>query len=160
MFYANDSTVAPVCRPGQTKVYGVAKGETINITCELEANPREVSFSWRFNSSMEAMEIDSDVITSSGSQSKVTYTPTVDMDYGTLLCSGTNEQGTQVEPCVFLVVPAGRICENIKELNIDHFFCIYPRHLKMPAGNIFRAHPGESRIRHESSKNSFFQLIY
>lgn len=29
-------------------------------------------------------------------------------DYGTLLCSGSNEMGMQTEPCVFHIIPAGK----------------------------------------------------
>ncbi|KAL7306722.1 hypothetical protein TKK_0001391 [Trichogramma kaykai] len=103
-----DIKFAPVCRLGQTKVFGVARGETVHITCELEANPRDVIFAWRFNNTMEAIDIPAKLIASEASRSTVSYTPVTDLDYGTLLCSGTNEQGAQNDPCVFLVVPAGR----------------------------------------------------
>lgn len=29
-------------------------------------------------------------------------------DYGTLLCTGSNEMGLQAEPCVFNIIPAGK----------------------------------------------------
>lgn len=85
----------------------MARQETVRIPCELEANPRDVVFAWRFNNTMDAIDIPPGLISSEGSQSIVSYTPTSELDYGTLLCSGTNEQGAQSEPCVFLVVPAG-----------------------------------------------------
>ncbi|KAJ8673155.1 hypothetical protein QAD02_004417, partial [Eretmocerus hayati] len=103
-----DIKFAPVCRPGQTRVYGVAKQETVKISCDLEANPGDVMFTWRFNNTMEAMDIPIELIQSEGAHSIVSYTPESELDYGTLLCSGTNEQGIQIEPCVFHVVPAGR----------------------------------------------------
>lgn len=31
-------------------------------------------------------------------------------DYGTLLCYGINEIGAQIEPCIFNIVPAGKLC--------------------------------------------------
>ena len=107
VLYVFPYAVAPVCRAGQSRVYGVARGETVHISCDLEANPREVVFSWRFNNSMEAIDIPDKLISSEMARSVVSYTPLTDHDYGTLLCSGVNEQGAQAEPCVFVVVPAG-----------------------------------------------------
>ncbi|XP_058802199.1 nephrin-like [Phymastichus coffea] len=103
-----DIKFAPVCRAGQTKVFGVARQETVKIPCELEANPRDVTFSWKFNNTMETMDIPLELISSDQAHSSVSYTPMNELDYGTLLCAGTNELGAQAEPCLFHVVPAGR----------------------------------------------------
>lgn len=99
--------VPPVCRTGQTKVYGVARHETAKIPCELEANPREVEFSWRFNNSMEMVDVPPNLVTSDQTRSQVSYTPDTDMEYGTLLCWGSNDQGAQQDACIFHVVPVG-----------------------------------------------------
>lgn len=103
----------------------MAKGETVRIGCDLEANPREVQFTWKFNNSMEAVEIPADVVESDGAHSVVSYTPINEQDYGTLLCAGNNEQGAQTEPCVFLVVPAGeyivRYCQIIDSSSLEAF---------------------------------------
>lgn len=40
--------------------------------------------------------------------SVITYKPTVEAHYGTLLCSSRNELGPQVVPCVFHIVSAGK----------------------------------------------------
>ncbi|XP_046753589.1 synaptogenesis protein syg-2-like isoform X6 [Diprion similis] len=101
-----DIKFAPVCRPGQTKVYGVARQETVRIRCELEANPTNVSFTWRFNSSAEAVDIAQAHVTSDRAQSVVSYTPMTESDYGSLVCLGVNDQGAQLEPCVYTIVPA------------------------------------------------------
>ncbi|XP_020707097.2 nephrin-like isoform X6 [Athalia rosae] len=103
-----DIKFAPVCRPGQTKVYGVGRQETVKIICELEANPANVSFTWKFNSSMEAVDIAQAHVSSDRARSVASYTPMTELDYGSLLCSGTNDQGMQLEPCVYTIVPAGR----------------------------------------------------
>ncbi|KAL3203621.1 hypothetical protein MRX96_041812 [Rhipicephalus microplus] len=79
---------APVCREGQKLVYGVAKNEAAQMSCELEADPPDVSFQWRFNSTFE------------GERHLRT-------DYGMLYCWGKNSVGTQVKPCVFTIVAAG-----------------------------------------------------
>ncbi|XP_014609285.1 PREDICTED: nephrin-like isoform X5 [Polistes canadensis] len=103
-----DIKYAPVCHSGQTKVFGVARQETTKIPCELEANPAEVSFTWKFNNTMEAVDIAQAHVTSVGTHSTASYTPMTELDYGTLLCWGSNDQGTQLEPCVYHIVPAGR----------------------------------------------------
>ena len=43
----------------------------------------------------------------SSTVSKLTYTPRNDKDYGTLMCSASNEVGTQREPCVYHIILAG-----------------------------------------------------
>lgn len=101
-------SVVPVCQHGQTKVFGVARQETARIPCELEANPPEVSFTWKFNNTMEAVDIPQAHVTSDRTRSTASYTPMTELDYGTLLCWGSNDQGTQLEPCVYHIVPAGK----------------------------------------------------
>ncbi|XP_011863325.1 PREDICTED: hemicentin-2-like isoform X5 [Vollenhovia emeryi] len=101
-----DIKFVPVCQHGQTKVFGVARQETARIPCELEANPSEVSFTWKFNNTMEAVDIPQAHVTSDRTRSTASYTPMTELDYGTLLCWGSNDQGTQLEPCVYHIVPA------------------------------------------------------
>lgn len=101
-------SVAPVCRPGQAKVFGVARGETARIPCELEANPTDVHFFWKFNNSADTViDIPHNQIVVDRARSIAAYKPFTEMDYGTLLCWGKNEIGTQKEPCVFYLNPAG-----------------------------------------------------
>ncbi|XP_076302461.1 uncharacterized protein LOC143220754, partial [Lasioglossum baleicum] len=107
--YGEDSNLGltPVCHQGQVKVFGVARQETARIRCELEANPPEVTFMWKFNNTMEAIDIPQAHVTRERTRSTASYTPMTELDYGTLLCWGTNDQGTQLEPCVYHIVPAG-----------------------------------------------------
>lgn len=100
-------SVAPVCRQGQQKVVGAAKQEAARISCEVDANPNDVHFTWKFNNSGESMEIPPSHFTIDRSRSLASYTPLTDQDYGTLLCWARNEFGEQKLPCVFHVVPAG-----------------------------------------------------
>ncbi|KAK9298048.1 hypothetical protein QLX08_008541 [Tetragonisca angustula] len=102
-----DIKFTPVCHHGQIKVFGVARQETARIPCELEANPPEVTFTWKFNNTMEAIDIPQAHVASERTRSTASYTPMTELDYGTLLCWGTNDQGTQLEPCVYHIVPAG-----------------------------------------------------
>ena len=106
--------VVPVCQHGQTKVFGVARQETARIPCELEANPPEVSFTWKFNNTMEAVDIPQAHVKSDRTRSTASYTPMTELDYGTLLCWGSNDQGTQLEPCVYHIVPAGKCSTSLQ----------------------------------------------
>lgn len=58
-----------------------------------------------------------------GGSSVATYTPDAETDYGTLLCWGRNEIGSQAVPCVFHIVPAGkRSCLLLLKCN---WLCLY-----------------------------------
>lgn len=112
-----------MCHPGQTKVFAAARQEQITISCELEANPPEVSFTWKFNNTMEAVDIAQAQVMIEGTRSTAAYTPMTELDYGTLLCWGTNDQGTQIEPCVYHIVPAGknlRFANDMRDAKIDN----------------------------------------
>ncbi|KAK3854766.1 hypothetical protein Pcinc_038777 [Petrolisthes cinctipes] len=82
--------------------------EQVNIPCHLDAHPRPTSYRWTFNNSGESVDIPKEHIDASDYSSTVSYTPRTELDYGTLLCWGTNPVGHQRRPCVFHVFPAGR----------------------------------------------------
>ncbi|XP_066262993.1 nephrin isoform X3 [Euwallacea similis] len=103
-----DVKYIPVCRPGQQKIFGAAKQETVRIPCEVEANPSDVEFTWKFNNSADAYEISSEHIYTENTRSVAKFVPITEQDYGTLLCWGRNEIGLQKEPCVFYITPAGK----------------------------------------------------
>lgn len=87
-------------------MYGAARLEEILISCEVDANPPTTDFRWSFNNSVvqeRTMENHS-----SGDRSEAKYTAFSETDFGTVLCWGSNDVGTQVLPCVFHVVPAGK----------------------------------------------------
>lgn len=99
--------VAPVCRPGQTKEFAVAEEETVRVSCEVEADPAAVAFTWVFENEAGSVEMPSNQAAVEGTRSTMRYTPVDEMDYGTLTCWGRNEIGKQREPCVYLLNPAG-----------------------------------------------------
>ncbi|CAG9763208.1 unnamed protein product [Ceutorhynchus assimilis] len=104
-----DVKFAPVCRPGQQKVFGVARHETAKIACEVEANPiRDVQFIWKFNNSVDAFQIPQSQILSEKSRSIAMFKPITEQDYGALLCWARNEIGMQQEPCVYYIISAGK----------------------------------------------------
>ena len=65
--------------------------------------------SWQFNSTTEVRDVPPSTVIIDGAISVATYVPKSEMDYGTLLCWGKNQLGRQRRPCVFHVIPAGRI---------------------------------------------------
>jgi len=101
--------VAPTCKPNQTKVHGVAKQEKANISCQVDANPPEVQFKWTFNNSAESIDVAAGHIARAGTSSIVSYTPMTELDYGTLLCWASNHIGQQQVPCVYHIIPAGKV---------------------------------------------------
>lgn len=118
-------TVTPVCKPGQTIIYGVARNEKVNITCEVEAEPHnEMSFKWLFNNSLDTFEVRTFVV--NGSQSTATYVPQSRSNYGTLLCWAQNSIGKQKEPCAFSIVAAGGLTTNLSHITRTFTF----RHIK------------------------------
>lgn len=98
--------VSPACMSGQQRIYAVAKHEEVNVSCEVDADPDDVTFRWIFNNTSETL----DVITfiTMGTRSIAPYTPRSRIDYGTLSCWGRNSIGVQRQPCVFSIVPAGK----------------------------------------------------
>lgn len=67
--YFNDMprfTDAPTCAQNQKKVYGIAKQEDAKVMCTVDANPREVEFSWTFNNSAESIDVATNHIIRSG----------------------------------------------------------------------------------------------
>ncbi|KAH8280897.1 hypothetical protein KR054_003592 [Drosophila jambulina] len=106
--FALNILYAPTCAQNQKKVYGIAKQEDAKVMCTVDANPREVEFSWTFNNSAESIDVATNHIMRSGTTSIVTYTPITELDYGTLLCLASNKIGKQRIPCVFHIIAAGR----------------------------------------------------
>ncbi|XP_053204229.1 hemicentin-1-like isoform X2 [Panonychus citri] len=96
---------APVCKPGQKIIYGVARNEIVQITCEVEAEPSNVNFKWSLNASNENVDIRSFI--TNGSVSIATYRPRNRFAYGALACWAVNDIGVQRDPCIFNIIPTG-----------------------------------------------------
>ncbi|XP_065086587.1 hemicentin-1-like [Ochlerotatus camptorhynchus] len=99
---------APVCATDREELLGALKHETLQLKCEVDASPPAESFHWTFNSSGEQTELPARLHSSETGLSRLNYTPTSDLDYGTISCWGRNAIGEQKTPCVFQVVAAGR----------------------------------------------------
>ncbi|RWS27268.1 Nephrin-like protein, partial [Leptotrombidium deliense] len=96
---------APVCKANQKLTYGSSKDELVVINCEVESDPRNVSFKWLMNSSNTIVDINT--FTTNGSKSYARYTPRSRFGFGSILCFAENSVGKQIHPCVFNIVPAG-----------------------------------------------------
>lgn len=91
-------------------VYGLARNENAQISCEVDAYPSADAFSWTFNNSAEATIAEKHRKSEKRRNSSILHiTPVSEMDFGTLLCSAKNVVGEQMEPCVFRIIPAGKI---------------------------------------------------
>ncbi|CAK1553340.1 unnamed protein product [Leptosia nina] len=100
---------APVCAERRdSELFGALKHETVMLHCSVDANPAVLSFHWTFNNSGEQAEIPPRFYKNNGHTSTLNYTPSTDMEYGTLACYGENNVGQQKVPCVFQLVAAGR----------------------------------------------------
>ena len=64
----------PYCKPDQTQVFGVAREETVRISCEVVSNPvGSTSFEWRFNASDTGEMVDMPHDRFRSTNSKVLY---------------------------------------------------------------------------------------
>ncbi|XP_059607786.1 nephrin-like [Phlebotomus argentipes] len=103
-----DIKFPPICRPGQQESFSAARSELVKVPCEVEANPDNVHFTWKFNSTQfDFLDIPTSVIAFDHARSVAHYLPRTEHDYGTLLCWGSNEIGAQTDPCIFHIIPAG-----------------------------------------------------
>ena len=107
----------PVCLNESPIVHGVGKGEMVDVICSVSANPKAVTFEWTFNNSAEFIRVPGKraLTEKNGTTSKLTYTPKTDKDYGTLMCSATNEVGRQRNPCIFHIILAGKFNHSVFE---------------------------------------------
>ncbi|EDW59180.1 protein turtle homolog B isoform X1 [Drosophila virilis] len=99
---------APICAIDHEELLGALKHETLALKCEVDASPPADSFHWTFNSSGEQTELPARLHSSETGMSRLNYTPSSDLDYGTISCWGKNSIGLQKSPCVFQIVAAGR----------------------------------------------------
>lgn len=107
-----DVKFVPTCRTSVPTAIRAARGETIEIECYLDANPKEpMSYHWWFNSSAHTKH---ELITSSPKYSAPNtpgvffYTVNSSADYGWVQCSGSNSVGRQLKPCLYHILPADK----------------------------------------------------
>ncbi|CAN8029643.1 unnamed protein product, partial [Ixodes persulcatus] len=106
---------APACRSPQRQYsHAVAKHETVEVSCDVEADPQDVSFAWSFHQGHRNLKLATNAFSattpnrdSNSARSVLLYTPKTDADYGSLFCLARNAVGESAEPCVFQVIPVG-----------------------------------------------------
>ncbi|XP_030241876.1 uncharacterized protein LOC115563279, partial [Drosophila navojoa] len=82
----------PVCKhTDRVILIGASKDETVEVVCEIQADPPPRTFRWKFNNSGETLDVGSERFSVNGSRSILKYTPVTDQDYGTLSCWAANE---------------------------------------------------------------------
>ncbi|XP_077554809.1 neural cell adhesion molecule 2-like isoform X2 [Haemaphysalis longicornis] len=96
---------APLCKANQAVVYAASRHQEVEVHCEVEADPSNVTFEWRFNSTLQQRPLKSFWV--QGTRSVARYIPHSHTEYGTLLCTAANRIGRQRQPCLFHVVQAG-----------------------------------------------------
>ena len=104
-----------MCDETQDLVYGVSENETVSVSCSVNSFPPADTFTWSFNNSLTSSLLPPASYLSSPGHSLISYTPHSHMDFGTLLCWGTNMVGNQRtnQPCVFHIIPTGQHITNI-----------------------------------------------
>ena len=70
--------VFPVCKSGQITTYHVARGELIQIPCEIEAYPTDLIFHWTFNGSRDFADIPGSNYVADRLKSALSYRPVTD----------------------------------------------------------------------------------
>lgn len=109
-------TDAPACRSPQRQYsHAVAKHEAVEVSCDVEADPQDVSFAWSFHQGHRNLKLATNAFSvttpnsdSNSARSVLLYTPKTDADYGSLFCLARNAVGESAEPCVFQVIPVGK----------------------------------------------------
>lgn len=70
------SAVAPVCRAGQRTTYSSGRHETVKVACEIDANPAEATYVWKFNATQgETADIPASLVAVDRGRSIAHYTP-------------------------------------------------------------------------------------
>ncbi|RWS13039.1 nephrin-like protein, partial [Dinothrombium tinctorium] len=114
-------------------VYNSVPSEKATVQCKVDANPKDVSFYWTFNGTeISSLISNSETVTSSSSiassksaktanskhqhiferqvdnglESILYFTPSSVSDFGLLACWAKNIVGSQLEPCLFTLLPA------------------------------------------------------
>ncbi|KAH7952074.1 hypothetical protein HPB52_017915 [Rhipicephalus sanguineus] len=98
---------APMCKPGQKHMYGASQNDSVSVHCEVEADPVDVTFQWRFDSSVSGKRLELTRFSQKLTRSVALHTTLNEDDFGLLLCWATNEIDRQRKPCAFAVVKAG-----------------------------------------------------
>lgn len=102
----------------EVTIIGASLEESVKVRCEVDADPSEVDFVWEFNNSGENFEVaPAKFDGNNGTMSELVYTPESERDYGALTCWGRNAIGKQEAPCIYQVIPAGDVLDDVLRLS-------------------------------------------
>ncbi|CAH0718450.1 unnamed protein product, partial [Brenthis ino] len=114
----------PACKSSQPLALRAARGETVEIDCELDANPQEpMTYQWWLNSTTHSkLELNSQATHAQSTLGRYQYTVNSSADYGWVQCAGTNSVGRQLAPCLFHILPAEKpsSVKNCVITNVTH----------------------------------------
>ena len=99
---------APTCRKYDESTVVVLSGDTVNISCQVDANPSDIDFVWSSNQTSKVMPVSNKYYNSSGTSSILTYKIPKFFNNIMLLCWARNEIGVQEKPCVYYVKQASK----------------------------------------------------
>ncbi|CAG2105035.1 unnamed protein product, partial [Medioppia subpectinata] len=93
---------APVCSTPFTLAFGVSLHESVDLECNVDANPPQVSFQWKFEGITDLANFNKINETSS----ILTYAPQSGQEYGTVECMAKNTIGIQQKSCKYHIIQA------------------------------------------------------
>lgn len=95
----------PVCRNKEHQTYRIGRGERLNLTCDVDAEPEAATFRWSIWAPMRSGPQRSWM--TNRPYSLVQLVPDAEVLGATLMCWGVNIVGVQKEPCNFELVKIG-----------------------------------------------------
>ena len=89
----------PLCSPEQVMVYGVARLETVLVSCEVVSNPASgLRFHWVYNTSGETVQLEQGAVKVEGSRALVEYPPALSWTTGPSCAGLRTVSASRVSP--------------------------------------------------------------
>ncbi|KAJ8674510.1 hypothetical protein QAD02_005772 [Eretmocerus hayati] len=83
--------------------FNATSHKTLDLICEVEATPNDVTFHWTFNNSRGLVEVSDRKFSSEETVSRLRHLLRTDSDYGTFGCWASNIVGHSKQPCMYHV---------------------------------------------------------
>ncbi|XP_023326509.1 protein turtle [Eurytemora carolleeae] len=118
----------PMCRHQTEPKIAMDSDNPTIIDCELDSNPDITDVIWIASKGGYQQRISSEHYTFSKGMSRLSFKTARENEYGSVLCYGINDIGTQKDPCVFSLEPAGRPhalqnCTMDNKTSVLHIIC-------------------------------------
>ena len=127
----------PTCQHKGVKTVEVGVHESIDLECEMEATPSNLTFTWQLKGTDGEFQVAPSQFTQHGSKSVLTLTPRTPADLGEVVCSSSNFLGLSNRPCIFHIAqpqpdPQDLQCDvelydNELRILCDTDLVVYPR---------------------------------